>query len=161
MRSYTDRGLFFAVGVLAMVACGPPAEPCTDCPDVSGRYLVTPGNISSSSEGCEDVTVTLDPNTVTLTQDGSTLTMTTPDLEASGVLYEGNAFSFNPVNSDFPVDGLPAGSATITNRTNGTFEGEGPPWTARGTGTIRFDVDSDQVTFDCHVNYPFTMDQQP
>jgi hypothetical protein len=75
------------------VSCGASSTPCTTCPTISGTYHVTSAAVAAESSTCSSVSYGGYDGDLTITQNGSAITLYTSWFSASGTLYVGDSLS--------------------------------------------------------------------
>jgi len=79
--------------IVALVAagCGGSSRPCTTCPTVSGTYSVSSPAVSDDASSCMTVYYSGYTGPLTVTQNGSAITLATDWFEAPGTLFDDNS----------------------------------------------------------------------
>ncbi|RMG20491.1 MAG: hypothetical protein D6729_02755 [Deltaproteobacteria bacterium] len=129
-RCVIPPALFPWVLSLALAACGGPAAPCSEhCLDVAGRYFFDFAATDPDTSSCQELYYTGFQDELTLTQDGSKLTLSLLD-GLPGVLREDDSADFDP----FPgqTEAGEPGTVTFKLRFLGT------PGSLRAEGSLTF-----------------------
>lgn len=72
--------------VVLLASCGPPPEPCVDCPDVSGMYVETIPDVPPSKSSCNAIFITGATGPIEVLQNGADIEVY--PLGLVGVLYD-------------------------------------------------------------------------